>query len=68
MSRAPESTSYVAATNAAGTVTLLSRTRACVEVRRARWKYQSTGVARNSLTASRRELGVGHRQHEARVR
>ena len=32
------------ATNAAGTATLLSETRACCEVRSARWKYQSTGV------------------------
>ena len=51
MSRAPASTSYVPATNAVGTATLLSETRRCWEVRSARCMYQSTGVVRNSEIA-----------------
>ena len=38
---------------------LLSETRACSEVRSARWKYHSTGVVRNSLTARAASAGSG---------
>ena len=36
-----------------------SETRACREVRRARWKYQSTGVVRNSAIATAASSGSG---------
>src|SRR6478735_3432830 len=59
MWRAPESTSNVPATSATGTRIWLSGTRACSEVRRARWAYQSTGVLRNSETATGGSSGCG---------
>src|SRR3546814_6150699 len=55
MSRLPARMSHFAATNAVGTLIELSETRPWREVVRARWKYQSTGVDRNSRTARSEE-------------